>query len=77
MERLSETQYWFIVAVVVLTPMLTFWIIDVIGWFLRWTLWRHPEMASPSGAEPAATNPPGVAPPRGAVGRVADRLGAR
>ena len=31
MERLSETQYWFVMAVVLLTPMLTFWIIDIVG----------------------------------------------
>jgi len=38
MERLSETQYWFVVAAGLLTPMLTFWIIDIVGWFLRRTL---------------------------------------
>jgi hypothetical protein len=40
MRSLSETQFWFVVAAVALTPMLTFWIAGVIGWFLRHTLWR-------------------------------------
>jgi hypothetical protein len=36
MRSLSETQFWFVVKVAVaLTPMLTFWIADGIGWFLR------------------------------------------
>jgi hypothetical protein len=43
MERFSETQYCLVVAAVLLTPMLALWIIEVIGWFLRLTLWRHPE----------------------------------
>jgi hypothetical protein len=38
MERLSETQYWFVVVAGLLTPMLTFWIIDIVGWVLRRTL---------------------------------------
>jgi hypothetical protein len=29
MEKFSETQYWLVVAAVVLTPMLAFWIIEV------------------------------------------------
>jgi hypothetical protein len=44
MHSLSETQFWFVVAAVALTPMLTLWIADVIGWFLRRTLWRRPEV---------------------------------
>jgi hypothetical protein len=64
MEKFSETQYWVAVAAVVLTPMLTFWIVDVIGWFLHRTLWRHPEMVPRSGPEPASEKPVGVpAPP--------------
>ena len=63
MERLSQAQYWLAVAAVVLTPMLTFWIVDVIGWFLRRTLWRQPETAPRSGPEPARDEPAGVAAP--------------
>jgi hypothetical protein len=63
MERFSETQYWFVVAAVVLTPMLTLWIIEVIGWFLRRAFWRHPETAPRSGPEPARGEPAGVAAP--------------
>jgi hypothetical protein len=64
MERLSQAQYWFVVVAVVLTPMLAFWIIEVIGWFLRRALWRHPETAPRSGSEPARDEPAGVpAPP--------------
>jgi hypothetical protein len=58
MERLSKTQYWFVVAAVLLTPMLAFWIIDIVGWFLRRTLWRH-------GPKPACDEPAGVAAPPG------------
>ena len=32
MRNLSETQFWFVAAGVALTPMLTFWIADGIGW---------------------------------------------
>jgi hypothetical protein len=44
--------------------MLAFWIIEIIGWFMRRTLWRRPAMGPPSGAltgrdEPAS----GAAPP--------------
>jgi hypothetical protein len=46
MNSLSENQFWFVVAAVALTPMLTFWIADVIGWFFRRTLWRRPEVKS-------------------------------
>jgi hypothetical protein len=64
MERFSETQYWFVVATVVLTPMIALWIIEVIGWILRRTLWRHPETAPWSASEPASEEPVGVpAPP--------------
>jgi hypothetical protein len=64
MERFSETQYWFVVAAVVLTPMLAFWIIEVIGWFLRRALWRHPGTEPQSGHEQAREEPAGVpAPP--------------
>jgi hypothetical protein len=65
MERISETQYWFVMAVVLLTPMLTFWIIDVIGWLLRRTLWRHREMAPLSGAQTGRDEPAGIATPPG------------
>ena len=65
MERLSETQYWFVMAVVLLTPMLTFWIIDIVGWVLRRTLWRHPEMPPQLGPNPARDESAGVAAPPG------------
>ena len=60
MERLSETQYWFVMAVVLLTPMLTFWIIDIIDWVLRRTVWRRPEMLTQSGPKRPATNRPAL-----------------
>ena len=63
MERLSETQYSFVVAAVGLTPMLTFWIIDIVGWFPRRPFWRHPEMRPQLGPEPACDEPAGVAAP--------------
>jgi hypothetical protein len=53
MRNLSETQFWFVVAAVALTPMLIFWIAGVIGWFLRHTLWRRPEVNPQSEREPA------------------------
>jgi len=65
MERLSETQYWVVMAVVLLTPMLTFWIIDIVGWVLRRTLWRHPEMPPQLGPKPACDEPAGIAAPPG------------
>jgi len=65
MERLSETQYWFVVAAGLLTPMLTFWIIDIIDWVLRRTVWRRPEMPTQSGPKPACGEPTGVAAPPG------------
>ena len=60
MERLSETQYWFVMAVVLLAPMLTFWIIDIVGWVLRRTLWRHPEKPPQLGPKPPCDEPAGV-----------------
>ena len=37
-------QSWFIVKVAVaLSPILIFGVADIIGWFLRRTLWRRPE----------------------------------
>jgi len=54
MRSLSETQFWFVVAAVALTPMLIFWITDGIGWFLRRTLWPCPETEPQSGREPAS-----------------------
>jgi hypothetical protein len=65
MERLSEAQYWFVVAAVGLTPMLTFCIIDIVGWFLRRALLRHPEMAPPSGAQTSRDESTGIATPPG------------
>ena len=48
MRSLSETQFWFVAAGVALTPMLTLWIADGIGWFLRRVLLERPEIASQS-----------------------------
>jgi hypothetical protein len=53
MRNLSETQFWFVVTAVALTPMLIFWIAGVIGWFLRHTLLRRPEVNPQSEREPA------------------------
>jgi len=61
MRSLSETQFWFVVAGVALTPMLTFLIADGIGWFLRRTLWQRPEVPPKSRREPEG--PTVVAPP--------------
>jgi hypothetical protein len=63
MRNLSETQFWFVAAGVALTPMLTFWIADGIGWFLRRTLWGRPEVAPQSGREPVRDQPTVAAPP--------------
>jgi hypothetical protein len=62
MSSLSETQFWFVVAGVALTPMLTFWIADGIGWFLRCTLRQRPEIASQSEGEQARDEPEREAP---------------
>jgi len=46
----GPTQSWFFVkAAVAFSPILTFWAAGVIGWFLRRTLWRRPEVAPQSG----------------------------
>jgi hypothetical protein len=34
MHSLSETKFWLVAAAFALTPMLTLWIVDIIGWFL-------------------------------------------
>jgi hypothetical protein len=62
MRNLSETHFWFVVAGVALTPMLTFWIADGIGWFLRHTLWRRPEVEPQSEGEQARNEPEPEAP---------------
>jgi hypothetical protein len=44
----EATQSWFVAKVAVaLSPILTFWAVGVIDWFLRRTLWPRPE-AGPS-----------------------------
>jgi hypothetical protein len=63
MQSLSETQFWFVAAAVALSPMLTLWIADVIGWFLRHTLWR-PEVVPQPEREPAPRGAAGVAAPQ-------------
>ena len=65
MNSLSENQFWFVVAAVALTPMLAFWISDVIGWFLRRTLCRRPEVKSQPGRESAPRDTAGAAAPQG------------
>jgi hypothetical protein len=64
MRSLSETQFWFVVAGVALTPMLTFGIADGIGWFLRRTLWQRSEIASQSEGQEAHDEPEREAPSR-------------
>ena len=62
----ETTQSWFFVkAAVALSPILTFWIADIIAWFLRRTLGGAPEGDPQTGREPARQEPAGVAaPPR-------------
>jgi hypothetical protein len=49
----EATQSWFVVKVAVaLSPILTFWAVGVIDWFLRRTLWPRPEVGPQSGGEP-------------------------
>ena len=64
MRSLSETQFWLVVAGFTLTPMLTLWIANGIGWFLRRTLWQRPEIASQSEGEQARDEPEREAPAR-------------
>ena len=68
MRSLSETQFWFVAAGVALTPMLTLWIADGIGWFLRRTLWMCPEVEPQSGREQASDKPAGVSGSGGRTG---------
>ena len=65
MRNLPETQFWFVVAGVALSPMLILWIADGIGWSLRHTLWQRPEaaLAPQSGREPVREGPAVAAPP--------------
>jgi hypothetical protein len=44
--------------------MLILWIADVIGWFLRRTLWRRPEGEPQPGREAAPKEAAGVAAPQ-------------
>jgi hypothetical protein len=62
----ETTQSWFFVkAAVAFSPILTFWIADIIAWFLRRTLGGTPEGIPQTGGEPAREEPAGVAaPPR-------------
>jgi hypothetical protein len=64
MRSLSETQFWFVVAGIALTPMLIFGIADGIGWFLHRALGQRPEIASQSEGEQARDEPEPEAPPR-------------
>jgi hypothetical protein len=62
----ETTQSWFFVkAAVALSPILIFWIADIIAWFLRRTLWRRPAGDPQTEREPAHEEPAGVAAPRG------------
>jgi hypothetical protein len=62
MRSLSETQFWFVVVAIALTPMLIFGIADGIGWFLGRTLGQRPEIASRSEGEQARDEPEPEAP---------------
>ena len=64
MRSLPETQFWFVVAGVALTPMLTFGIADGIGWFVRRTLGRRPEVEPQSERETARDKPEREGPSR-------------
>jgi hypothetical protein len=62
----EATQSWFVVKVAVaLTPMLTFWIADGIGWFLRRVTLGRPEVAPQSGRGPVREGPATVPAPPG------------
>jgi len=69
MRSLSEIQFWFVAAGVALTPMLTLWIADGIGWFLRRTLWSRPDVSQCREGRPAFHGE--------AAGPGVDRSGAR
>ena len=57
----GATQSWFVVKVAVaLSPILTFWAVGVIDWFLRRTLWPRSDVEPQSGSEPASDEPAGV-----------------
>jgi len=58
MHSLSETKFWLVAAAFALTPMLTLWIVDIIGWFLRRTLWRRPDVVPQPEREPAVRRDP-------------------
>jgi hypothetical protein len=45
---------------VALSPILTFWAVGVIDWFLRRTLWPRSDVEPQSGGEPASDEPAGV-----------------
>jgi hypothetical protein len=70
-------QFWFFAkAAVGLVPIVTIGAADVIGWFLRRSLWRRTTMAPRS--EVQGTNGPGVRLYRDETrGRVADRVDSR
>ena len=70
------TQSWFVAkAAVALVPIVIFGAADVIGWFLRRTLWRRKTRRLGRGVQGA--NGPGVLLHRDeARGSVADRLDA-
>jgi hypothetical protein len=71
------TQSWFVVKVAVaLSPILTFWAVGVIDWFLRRTLWPRSDVEPQSGGEPASDEPAGVQ-GEDALSRIVNRSGAR
>jgi hypothetical protein len=60
----ETTQSWFFVkALVALSPIFIFWIADTIGWFLRRATWRRPEGDPQTGREPALEESASVAAP--------------
>jgi hypothetical protein len=57
----EATESWFFVkAIVALSPMLTLWAGGGIGWFLRRTLWARSKVPPPSAPNLPATNRPAL-----------------
>ena len=61
---------------VTLSPILTFWAVEVIDWFLRRTLWPRSDVEPQSGGEPQVTNRPAFQ-GEDTLSRIVDRSGAR
>jgi len=73
----GATQSWFVVKVAVaLSPILTFWAVGVIDWFLRRTLWPRSDVEPRREVSRQVTNRP-VFQGEDALSRMVDRSGAR